>query len=256
MSVSIIYLTGATACGKGLLGKMLAESFGFSHVSIGELRRAHLESIRSGLPLSDERIRQCVREERAIPESLLAEFETVPAVLHYYNHRAAGRLNSWTVKLASKMLNEFFADVRSQAKSEGKPHQVVIVDGHPLTSGKHSAELVEMYATSYSGLTIVLESPREVSKKRYMERARQVGNLEERFEARMELTDRVLPGFLELMTKQGEVVHSRNEETMSPDMAFTHLLGVLNKSSAWLSLLEKTGNLRNIMHHYTRPVSF
>ncbi|KAI0431434.1 hypothetical protein F5Y09DRAFT_354973 [Xylaria sp. FL1042] len=221
---------------------MLAESFGFHHVSLGELRRSHLASIRSGVPHLDERIRQCVREEREIPESLLAEYETVPAILQYYNRRASGNRGTWTLEIASKMLNETLADIRAQAKPEGKP-QVIIVDGHPLNSGKLSARLVEMFATSFSGLTIVLESPREIAKKRYVERARQVGgDLEERFDARMELTDRILPGFIETMARHGEIIRSKNDETMSPDTAYAHLLGALNKSKAWLSLLEKTGN--------------
>ncbi|KAI3333425.1 P-loop containing nucleoside triphosphate hydrolase protein [Ustulina deusta] len=241
MSVLIIYLTGATACGKGTLGKKLAGQFDFHHISMGDLRRTHLESIRLGVPSLDAATRECVRAGTVIPDSLLTQYNTVPAVLQYYNYRAHGH-RSWTIEIAATMLSESLAAVQALARSEGESLKVVIVDGLPLTRGKISAELVNRYLAAYAGLTIVLESPREVARERYLERARLAGDDEERFEARMELTDNVLEDFIELMAGHGEVVRSRNDETMTVDDAFKHLLSALNESNVWLTLLEKTGN--------------
>ncbi|KAI1426087.1 P-loop containing nucleoside triphosphate hydrolase protein [Xylaria sp. FL1777] len=243
MSVSIIYLTGATACGKGTLGKRLADRFNFYHVSMGDLRREHLETIRMGVPFLDKAIQDCVRNGEPVPDSLLTQYNTVPAVIQYHNHKAKGH-QSWTTEIASKMLSESLATARARARSEGKSLQVVIVDGLPLTGGKISAELVDKYIAAYAGLTIVLETPREVAKERYLGRKRLVGDNADRFEARMELTDRSLPGFIEFMAERGEIVRSKNDETMGPDDAFDTLLSELNNSNVWLTLLDLTGNSR------------
>ncbi|GAW19164.1 hypothetical protein ANO14919_086480 [Xylariales sp. No.14919] len=241
MSVVIVYLTGATACGKGTLGKRLAAEFGFYHISMGDLRRAHLDSIKLGVPHLDEAIREFVREERVIPPDLLAQYHTVPAVLQYYNHRASGS-KGWTTKLAAKMLSEELAVARALAKSQGESVKVIILDGHPLTRGSNSSELVDIYKEVYAGLTIVLETPREVAKQRYLARARSAGNNSDRFESRMELTDSILYDFIELMAGFGEIVYSENNAAMSIDDAYNVLLSNLNKSSTWPTLLALTGN--------------
>ncbi|TGJ81448.1 hypothetical protein E0Z10_g7320 [Xylaria hypoxylon] len=241
MSVQIVYITGATACGKTTLGKRLAKNYGFYHISMGDLRRAHLDSIKLGLPHMDEAIREHVRAGTVIPETLLTQYHTVPAVLQYHNQRAS-HIRGWTTNLAVKMINESLALARAVPKWEGESVKVILLDGLPLTGGKVSAELVDIYKAESAGLTIVLESDRDVAKQRYLERMRLVTENAERFESRMELTDRILEDFIELMAGTGEVVRSKNDGDMNLYDAYDTLLSNLNKSKTWQTLLQISGN--------------
>ncbi|KAI1752931.1 P-loop containing nucleoside triphosphate hydrolase protein [Xylaria castorea] len=234
LSLPIIYLTGATACGKGTIGKMLAHNFRLYHISMGDLRREHLASIRAGVPWMADSIRKLVNNGQIIPDELLEQYETVPAVLQYYNHRASGRRGSWSIKIASAMLNEAITRVNILAQEEGL-YKGIIIDGHPLSSGKVSERVVEMLKAAYVGITIVMESPRAVAKQRYLERARISNETEERFDERMATTDRVLPGFIEFMAGFGDIVRSTNDDTMSIDDAYETLLSNLQNSNAWLT---------------------
>ncbi|KAI1437679.1 P-loop containing nucleoside triphosphate hydrolase protein [Xylaria sp. CBS 124048] len=218
----IIYLSGATATGKGTLGKKLAAQFDFYHISMGDLRRSYLAQLKAGAPEMDEEVRRYIQEGKIIPEQILKRYNPVPVLLNYHNHRTVGG-HSWTVKLALGMIEEKMAELRSQrpASRRCKP---VIIDGHPLTAGTISIEIVTNYLRVYSGLTIVTESPRAVAKQRYLSRSRLPSEDAARFESRMELTNRALPPFLEFMALYGEVLRSQNDENMTIDEAYYALL--------------------------------
>lgn len=233
-SLPIIYITGATACGKGTLGKMLARDFGLYHISIGDLRREHLADIRAGLPGMPEHIRKLANDGQTIPDEILEPYGTVPAVLHYYNHRAAGRRGTWTINLATTMLNEAITNANTLARETGL-YQGIVIDGHPLSGGVISERVVGMFRAAYAGITIVMESPREIAKQRYLERARTSSKSEEAFEKRMDFTERVLADFIELMANYGNIVYSTNDGTMSIDDAYETLLSNLQDNNAWLT---------------------
>ncbi|KAH8166589.1 hypothetical protein CIB48_g1669 [Xylaria polymorpha] len=240
MSVStlpIIYITGATATGKTIIGKILAGEFNLYHVSMGDLRRAHLASLQAGVPEMGESIRAHVKNNTVIPDALLAPYTTVPAVLAYHNHRASkGR--GWSTDIASIMLNEAITRANDLARAKGGINGIII-DGHPLTSGNLSQEIVQQHIREYGGLTIVLESPREVARQRYLNRARLLSDNKERFEKRMELTNQVLPEFIEYMAGFGEIVRSNNDETMWIEDVYDSLLLKLKQSNAWLTFTKQ-----------------
>ncbi|KAI0442064.1 hypothetical protein F4803DRAFT_520801 [Xylaria telfairii] len=227
-TLPIIYLTGATATGKSTIGKMLA-------------------SLRAGVPEMPEPIRAHIKNNTVIPEQLLAPYTTVPAVLAYHNHRASERRN-WSIELASVIFDEAITRATELARSEGSI-QGIIIDW-PLTSGKVSLNMVERYRSAYAGLTIVLESTRELSMERYLSRARLRGDNKEGFEKRMELTDRGLPEFIGHIDKfhlkvyhggfAGEIVRSTNDETMWIMDAYMALLSNLGQSNAWLAFTKQT----------------
>ncbi|KAJ2987386.1 hypothetical protein NUW58_g4537 [Xylaria curta] len=232
-SLPIIYVTGATACGKGTLAKLLCERFGFYHVSMGDVRRAHANTLKYGL-IIDADVRQCVENDEVIPREILARYNPVPAVFYYHNYRVHGG-KGWRTHLAAIMLNEEIDNAKAPGDREYKG---ILLDGHPLTGGQVSKELVEMYKEQFAGLTIVIESPRGVANQRYIERARLEVETQDRFDARMELTERSLPEFIELMRGQGDVVRSMNDASMSIEDAYDALLLELNKSSRWLALTQ------------------
>ncbi|KAI1194901.1 P-loop containing nucleoside triphosphate hydrolase protein [Nemania serpens] len=222
LQTPIVYITGATATGKGTLGKRLATDFGFYHLSLGDLRRSYSKSIRAG-----------------VPWNLLKEhYDTVPAILKHYNLSVDGH-RPWSTELASATIDEELAQAQAFEEVAGE-YTGVIIDGHPLTSGETSSEILEIYKEAFSGLTIVIESPREVARQRYIDRARQAIENSARFETRMEATDMTLPGFIELMRGYGEVVCSTNDGTMSIDDAYNALLAELDKNSkVWHTLKER-----------------
>ncbi|KAI1164075.1 hypothetical protein F5B18DRAFT_616803 [Nemania serpens] len=235
----IVYIIGATATGKGTLGKRLATDFGFYHLSFGDLRRSYAKSIRSGIPWISDAIRNYVRGKKIIPQDLLKEYDTVPAILLHHNLLVSGR-RTWSTELASAMVNEELAQARAFEEWGGE-YTGMIIDGHPLTSGDASAQIIETYKQAFSGLTIVIESPREIARQRYLDRARLAAENSALFEARMNLTDLVFPGFVELMKGYGEVVYSTNDGTMSVDDAYNALLAELDKSSkVWHTLKERS----------------
>lgn len=238
MSPKIIYITGHTACGKGTLGKMLAARFGFHHISLGDVRRDHLKSLREGIPsLNNQEITDYVQKGDKIPKSVLARYDPVPAVLIYYNHRTRAP-RTWSLHLATVMLEEELARVRALEERERGAHGgIVLVDGHPLSAGVISSELFRKYLASYAGLTIVIESPRHVAKQRYIERARQPDTDGDHFEARMNLAERLLPPFLELVARHGEIVYSQNNGDMTIEEAHNILCSELNKSPAFRALI-------------------
>ncbi|KAI1823580.1 P-loop containing nucleoside triphosphate hydrolase protein [Xylaria intraflava] len=232
----IIYLSGATATGKGTLGKKLAANFGLYHVSMGDLRRRYLEKLRAGAPGIDHDIQQYIVEGKEIPQELLKRYNTIPAIIQYHNHRAQG-LHSWTSQIASAMLEEELAELRAPGQQVGR-YKAILIDGHPLTGGVVSQIFVEKYLPIYSGLTIAIDCPREVCKRRYVERARVLSENEAKFETRMALTDKALPVFLELMASYGEIVHSTNDDTMTIDDAYNALVGQLRESRVFFSLTQ------------------
>ncbi|KAI1191635.1 P-loop containing nucleoside triphosphate hydrolase protein [Nemania serpens] len=235
----IVYITGATATGKGTLGKRLAVDFGFYHISLGDLRRGYSRSLRSGLPWMSDAIRKCVTEGTAIPQSLLNEYDTVPAILQHHNLFVGG-CKTWSIELASTMMSEQLAQAQA-FEEEGGEYTGVIIDGHPLTSGMVSPLTIDAYEQAFSGLTIVIESPREIAQQRYLDRARSVIEDSARFEARMKLTDRFLPAFIEWMEGNGEVVYSTNDGTMSIDDAYNALVAELDRNSkVWHALKERS----------------
>jgi adenylate kinase family enzyme len=129
---------------------------------------------------------------------------------------------TWTTKFASALIREKLAEAQAAGK-----YKAIIIDGFPLTSGSHTEELVQEFRASYSGLTIVIESPRNLAKKRYLERFRLVTDNEERFEKRMTITVEVLPTFAAQMAKLGSVVYSMNDhETIEEayDVLKSHLI--------------------------------
>ncbi|KAI1743762.1 P-loop containing nucleoside triphosphate hydrolase protein [Xylaria scruposa] len=239
LSLPIIYITGATACGKGTLGKMLAHNFELYHISIGDLKREHLAHIRAGLPGMAEPIKKLAEDGQVIPNEMLKQYEVVPAVLQYYNHRASNGRGTWTTNLAAVMLNEAVSNANTLARESGL-YKGIVIDGHPLSSGKISENIVKMFKAAYAGLTIVMDSPREVARQRYLERARSPGKIEEVFEKRMDLTDLILPAFIELMAGYGDIVYSTNEGTMSIDDAYESLLAKLQDNNAWLAFTNQT----------------
>lgn len=204
---------------------------------MGDLRRGHLKSIKAGIPsLKDRDITKCIQKGNEIPESVLARYDPVPAVLPYYNHRTRG-FQIWTVDVATAMLEEELARVRAlEERERGTNGGVVLIDGHPLTGGDASSEVVQKYLASYAGLTIVIESPRHVAKQRYIERARQPNTDGAHFEGRMDLTDRVLPWFIALMAGHGEIVWSKNDGDMTIEDAYDALCSELNKSITFQAL--------------------
>ncbi|GAP91113.1 putative uridine kinase [Rosellinia necatrix] len=242
MPLRIIYLTGASACGKGTLGKRLAADFGLYHISLGDVRRAHLDAINNGVPLlRNNAICEYVKQDKVIPPNLLARYDVVPAVLLYHNHRAS-RHRGWTAQLAAAMMAEELSRIQEATESSGNSNAGVIVDGHPLTGGVISEEVVLMNMGQFAGLTIVIESPRETARQRFVERSRQITDNNERFETRMELTDRALPKFITLMAGFGEIVRSRNDESMTIDDAYNALLLALDRSRAWQLLIRETAS--------------
>ncbi|KAI0486641.1 P-loop containing nucleoside triphosphate hydrolase protein [Xylaria cf. heliscus] len=214
INLPIIYLTGATACGKGTLGKMLAFNFRLYHISMGDLRRSHLDALRIGVPWMSEPIRQHIRDGEIVPRELTNPYEAMPAVLLYHNDRVSGR-RSWSTETASAMLREEMVRMSALAQSE--------------------ENLVQEYRNIYAGLTIVMETPIEVARQRYLERARMPSENEARFDRRMESTLIALPGFIDLMANYGEIVRSTNDDTMSVDEAYETLIENLNQSNTWLT---------------------
>ncbi|KAI1124364.1 hypothetical protein F5Y10DRAFT_269205 [Nemania abortiva] len=139
--LEIVYITGATACGKGTLGSRLARHFNFYHISMGDLRRAHGQSLRAGVPWMSEAIKQCIREGREIPEELSRDYDVLPAVLQLHNRKVNGTLG-WTVDLASAMINEEIAEARRVSRDWRVKYTGIIIDGHPLTGGRISEDKV------------------------------------------------------------------------------------------------------------------
>ncbi|KAI3336923.1 P-loop containing nucleoside triphosphate hydrolase protein [Xylariaceae sp. AK1471] len=234
MSLPIIYLTGAAACGKGTLGKMLAANFGFYHLSMGDTRRKYLEATKGAIPGMPDEINKHILEGKEIPEELLAQFNPVPVVLKYHNCRVNG-INTWAI--APDILEEKMMEARAEGK-----HKAIIIDGFPLRTGNVSKILVRHFIVPFSGLTIVIESPREVAKKRYIERARLVSENAEKFEARAERTDRALPPFIELMSELGSVVVSTNDDTMTIQDAYNALVSQLYNCPIFLTLIQRNRN--------------
>ncbi|KAI2642538.1 P-loop containing nucleoside triphosphate hydrolase protein [Xylaria nigripes] len=236
----IIYLTGATSTGKGTLGSKLAAEFGFHHISMGDLRRSYLAKLKATVPDVDEDIRPYIIQEKAIPSSLLARYNPIPALFLYQNHRVSqansGR-RSWSYSLALAMLEEAIAEKQALAKPDCK-YRAIIIDGHPLTSGTLSADLVMKYRENYSGLTILIECPREDAKKRYLDRARLLSENADRFESRMALTDATLPAFIRLMADYGEIIRSTNSSSMTIDEAYNALVQKLRESRTFQRLIQ------------------
>ncbi|KAI8626950.1 P-loop containing nucleoside triphosphate hydrolase protein [Xylariaceae sp. FL1651] len=207
MSLPIIILTGATACGKGTLGRKLASDFGFYHLSMGDARRSYWQAIMGPIPGMPDDINKYVVEHKEIPAELLARYNPVPVVLLYHNFKVN---NKRTIVLASDILREKLDEARA-----------------------------EDFIASFSGLTIVIECPRDVAKKRYIQRSR--GNEDAaRFETRMEKTDEILPPFIELMAGYGTVVYSVNDDTMTIEDAYNVLLSQLYNTSIFLTLAQRT----------------
>ncbi|KAI1343498.1 P-loop containing nucleoside triphosphate hydrolase protein [Xylariaceae sp. FL0016] len=231
MSLPIIILTGPTACGKGTLGKRLADEFGFYHVSMGDARRELEAQIRApdGLPGMPDNVNQHALEAEPIPDEVLARFRPVPVILPYWNCRVRQQ-RSWM--LAPEILNEKLSEARAAGT-----YRAVIVDGFPVTAGRTSETVIRGILSSFSGLTIVIDSPREVARRRYLERARGDTN-EETFERRMGHTDVILPQFIEFMSQFGSVVHFTNEGTMTIDAAYSAFVGKLTDSSVFQTLTQ------------------
>ncbi|KAJ3579380.1 hypothetical protein NPX13_g1181 [Xylaria arbuscula] len=246
MSLKIIYLTGATASGKSCLGKKLAEEYGFHHLSMEDLERSHLESIREGVPFVDEAIRDCVRKGTMIPETFLDQYDTVPAVLQYYNHRAKELAKdqpgqrSWSLEIAEKMLREGLADIRTLARLEDKPSKIVILEGLPQI-GVIWEELVKQLKDKYTGLTIVLQSSRRAVKERHAARVKSLHDEGRFFETQVDFTGRAVQDFLSSMSREDEVIYS---ESNNKDSDGSVRNKDANVSEAFNILVEKLGNSR------------
>ncbi|KAI1176013.1 P-loop containing nucleoside triphosphate hydrolase protein [Nemania sp. FL0916] len=233
----IIYVTGATACGKSTLAGRLAADLGFYHISIGGLCRSYIASIAAGLPGMSDPIRKCVAENTRIPQSLLDEFETVPAILQFYNHSTPSQ---WSIELASAMIDDEISKVRRLERERGE-FTGIIIDGYPITRGTMSFELVERYEPFFSGLTIVIESPRELAEQRYISRARFPFCDKAHFKNRMRKMEPSNRAFIEVMANLGEIVRYTNDGN-SIDEAYNALLSHLNESSSvWRALIWRAG---------------
>ncbi|KAI1113223.1 hypothetical protein F5Y14DRAFT_462755 [Nemania sp. NC0429] len=243
---TIVYIIGATATGKGTLGKRLATHFGFYHISLGEKRRSYGNAIRAELPSMSEAVRRCIQGGTAIPEDILQQYDPVPATLRYHN-LLVGNHKRWSAELASMIIDEELAKARALEAERGGEYTGIIIDGHPVTEGQISHRVIEAYKQAFSGLSIVIESPREVAQQRYLSRARLVIEDSTRFESRMKTTDKVLPGFIESMKGYGEVVFSTNDGTMTIDDAYHALLGELDKNSkVWHTLKERSWTVARV----------
>jgi hypothetical protein len=213
---------------------MLAASFGFYHFSMGDARRKLLVQTKSPIPGMPDEINKLISDGQEIPEDVLAQFRPVPVILKYHNCRVKG-VSTWSV--APDMMEQTFTEVRAEGK-----HKAIIVDGFPLVTGNANGVIVRHFIEQFSGLTIVLESPLDVAKKRYLERERLITDTAERFEARAERTDRALPQFLELMAGLGSIVVLTNDGTMTIDETYNALVAKLRDSPIFLTLTEDDRN--------------
>jgi adenylate kinase family enzyme len=215
-SIPIIYLTGAAACGKGTLGKMLADKYGLYHLSIGDIRRDFLRRVQEGGigHISDE-IDKYIKARKVIPEDLLKQpeeegelflgkYKRVPAILPCYNRYTQ---NLATFPVVPAIIRENIGEAQSQSQyavGKGKGikrhyYKAMLIDGLPVTTGELNQKIVAEFKDQFSGLTIVVECPENVARSRYVERKRLETDDEEKFERRMERTGRSLPPFLALM---------------------------------------------------------
>ncbi|KAI0099652.1 hypothetical protein GGR51DRAFT_564898 [Nemania sp. FL0031] len=231
----IVYITGGPGCGTTALGKQLAADFNFYYICLEDCRSNLLESIRAGIPWVSDEVRECLYDGREVPRELCSDYETVPAVIQLYNELINSN-KGWTASLATAIIDEEISEI-DYAEKWGAKYKGIMIDGHPLTAGNVSYEVVEKYRSSYSGLTIAISSPEAVAEKRYVNRIKAPCDDEARFSSRIKLLNKVLREFLD--KTPGQKVYFENEEDMDPEEAYHALCSKLEGNDVWKKLREE-----------------
>ncbi|KAI1816795.1 P-loop containing nucleoside triphosphate hydrolase protein [Poronia punctata] len=243
--IPVIYLTGAAACGKGTLGKMLAEEFGFLHISIGDILREYRkqrDSLNPKLPpnwpeSARQAIIECMKNNKPIPDNILHTFPGLlpPVVLVYHNYHVKNDTQDRKSK-ASWLTPQIMLE--NMKLAEGR-YKALLVDGLPVTPFERNVEVINHFGKLNSGLTIVITCPVEVARERYLNRARMASENEAKFARRMEKTERILPQFIKFMEEQGTVVTAINDGTLSVEEAYRELFAKLSRSEVFWGLIGK-----------------
>jgi len=231
-SLPIIYLTGATACGKGTLGKMLADKHNLYHLSIGDTRRDFLKRVQEGKidHISDE-IDKHIKARGVIHEDLLKQpeeeelflgkYKRVPAILSYYNRYTQ---NLPTFPVVPAIIREKIDEALDEA-TKGPGYKAMLIDGLPVTTGELNEKIVEEFKDQFSGLTIVIECSEDVARSRYIKRKRLETDDGAKFERRMERTQRSLPPLIALLEGRynSTIVKVVNDGSKTAEQAFEDL---------------------------------
>ncbi|KAJ8128473.1 hypothetical protein O1611_g5161 [Lasiodiplodia mahajangana] len=235
----IIYITGGPGCGITDFGKRLAAQFNFYYICLEDCRRTLLEQLHAGVPWLSDDIRQCINENREVTSELYSDYETVPIVIQLYNEIINGT-RGWTSSLAIAIIEEEISKMNAEEESDVR-YRAIMIDGHPLTAGNVSAEVVARYQDRYAGLIIAISSPAEVAQRRYIDRIKTPSDDEDRFRARIRLVARVLSEFLKNMS--GNKIYFEYEKNMTMDEAYHELVVQLREAEVWQRLTkDKTGD--------------
>ncbi|RYC60256.1 hypothetical protein CHU98_g5955 [Xylaria longipes] len=234
--IPVIFLVGSTSSGKGTLGTRLATDFNLYHISLGETYRAMSRARRAPIPGFPQEINTCLVNRQVIPETALAQFRPgpIPVILQLHNRNVQ---NLKEPNLSGEILREKIAELSGLSVVP----RAVIIDGlHSAFSRRSRAEfrqVLQEFAPSFSGLTIHLRCPKDVARRRYLQRARSVDSGVEKFEARMQNYEIFIPQLLDLLESEGTVVETLNDDTMTVDEAYQILVQNLNEVPYWRFLV-------------------
>ncbi|KAI1124895.1 P-loop containing nucleoside triphosphate hydrolase protein [Nemania abortiva] len=237
----VIFLLGSTSSGKGTLCARLAAEFNLHHISIGDTFR-ELSSVRwKPIPGMPDEINEFIVDKEAIPCSILhRHFDPapIPVALQVHNRRVWG---NYSINLCGPLLREKAAEITS--KGGVLPHAIIIDGLHTACYNLQNAtfeQMLQEFAPSYSGLTIRIECPHDVAKKRFLKRARWGDGDGEKFEERMRKHKRFTAKLLDFLALRGSVVTTVNDGTMTVEDAYQTLLTNLEGNPVWESIITRS----------------
>ncbi|KAI1327783.1 P-loop containing nucleoside triphosphate hydrolase protein [Xylariaceae sp. FL0255] len=230
----VIFLLGRSASGKGTIGGRLAANFDLAHISIGDTFRALRDEVSRpifGLPGF---INEYILFGLRIPDIRLAHFKPVPAILLVHNFMVTGE---GAVDAMAAMLREKLAEMAAS----NSPPRAAIIDGTESAfrdEEDNAAEVYQKFAPTFSGLTILVDCPREVSEVRYLARARPGDDSKIQFNARMKAWEELGLMVLDFLKTQGPVVTCSNDGSKTVDEAYTDLVSDLQAEPIWQNIMQ------------------
>jgi adenylate kinase family enzyme len=234
----VIFLIGCPSSGKGTLGARLAAEFRLCHVSLADAFKDLIKARRGPIDGMPEEINACLLNRVEIPQQALSNLRTVPVALRLHNCRVR---DEFIYELAPAVLQEKIEESMAQHIP-----RAVIVDGLNIVCSRNRSrgnnmsviQAVDEFAPSFSGLTILIQCPREVAKKRYLSREDDTVS-EETFEKRMQNYETNTPKLLQYLEKEGIVVEISNDDAISIDQDYGLLVDKLSMVPLWRFLAGK-----------------
>ncbi|KAF2967825.1 hypothetical protein GQX73_g5749 [Xylaria multiplex] len=233
----IIFVMGITGSGKGTLSTRLAADFGLYHVSIGDEFRAARKARKEEIPGMPCEINEYLIERTEIPTPLLHNlFKPVPFVLLLHNSIVRGE--EFNATIIAQLLKEKSAKAMER---KGDLPRAMIVDSLDALRVEEINDLrgaLQQIAPTFSGLTIHIQCPENVARKRFLLRARSPHDDARQFRRRMEWHEEMIPQIVDQLQGLSVVVETVNDDTMTVDEAFRILSEKLDKVPEWKRLME------------------